>query len=92
MFYFRTMNELDCIEKLKEMVTQNGSQKAVAVKIGIAQSYLSDIFLGRRPVGPKILRYFGLKREVRLIIVDFDSVESRAPEISRCGILSMRSQ
>lgn len=61
------MNELDCIGKLKEMVTQYGSQTAVAAKIGVRQSYLSDIFHGRRAVGPKVLKYFGLKREVRLV-------------------------
>lgn len=61
------MNEFDCIEKLKAIVAKMGSQKAAALEVGITQQYLCDVIKARRPVGPKVLRYFGLKREVRLV-------------------------
>ena len=41
-------------------VSRWGSQKAVALRMGISAAYLSDVLLQRRDPGPKIADYFGL--------------------------------
>jgi hypothetical protein len=42
----------------------SGSQKAFAKKAGISEQYLSDVMRGRRDVGDKLLKWFGLERVV----------------------------
>jgi hypothetical protein len=39
-----------------------GSQKAFAVQAKISEQYLSDVLNGRRDVGNKILKWFGMER------------------------------
>lgn len=38
--------------------------KELADELGITPQYLSDVFLGRRDIGPSILRPLGLESEV----------------------------
>lgn len=42
----------------------SGSQKQFAKEAGISEQYLSDVLNGRRDVGDKILKWFGLERVV----------------------------
>jgi DNA-binding transcriptional regulator YdaS (Cro superfamily) len=42
-----------------------GSQKAVAARIGVSSSYLSDVLLARRDPSPKIAAYLDLVPETR---------------------------
>lgn len=46
---------------LEREVDRLGSQKALAFKMEVSQQYLSDVLLGRRPIGPAILNYFALR-------------------------------
>lgn len=48
--------------RLTLLVRAAGTQQACARQIGISQSYLSDILLGRRRVPPRVLRRLGLQR------------------------------
>ena len=51
------------IIRLREMASEMGSQKALAEKLGVTQSYLSDVLNGRREPGPKMLAALGLEAE-----------------------------
>ena len=52
----------EVMRRLKRRVQEAGSQHAYAHRIGISQSYLSDILLGRRRIPPKVLRCLRLQR------------------------------
>lgn len=47
-----------------------GSQKAYAVKVGISESYLSDVLNERREISPRILKHLGLERVVNYRRID----------------------
>lgn len=49
------------IKKLREMVAAEGSQAALATKLGVSRSYLSEIFKGTRTPGKKVLAQLGLE-------------------------------
>lgn len=49
---------------LERMAKQDGSQKALAGALGVSESYLSDVILGRREPGDKLLDAMGLERVV----------------------------
>lgn len=51
-----------------------GSQKAFAKQAGISEQYLSDVLNGRRDIGDKILKWFGLERVVFYRRVDGGSL------------------
>jgi transcriptional regulator with XRE-family HTH domain len=44
------------------LVRTRGSQKAAAEALGVSAAYLSDVLRGKREPGPKVLRYFGVRR------------------------------
>jgi plasmid maintenance system antidote protein VapI len=50
------------LEKIKAMVIELGNKKAVAKKLDISQSYLSDILAGKRNISDNIARKLGFKR------------------------------
>jgi DNA-binding transcriptional regulator YdaS (Cro superfamily) len=39
-----------------------GSQKAYAKRVGLSESYLSDVLNRRRDISPRILKHLGLER------------------------------
>lgn len=44
------------------------SLRAVAADLGISPPYLSDIMLGRRKPGPKVLKALGMERTVERVV------------------------
>lgn len=54
---------IDPIAVLREMIDKAGSQLSVAAELGVSQSYLSDVLMGRKDPGDKILKPLGLKRK-----------------------------
>lgn len=69
------MTPMNPKELLQEkMATQ--SLRAVARDAGISAAYLSDIMLGRRGFGPKVLAYLGLKKTV-------EKIETYTPIVKR---------
>ena len=52
----------EVMRRLKRRVQEAGSQHAYARRIGISQSYLSDILLGRRRISPVVLRGLHMRR------------------------------
>jgi len=49
------------IEKLNQMVSEAGTQKAVAASLGISEAYLSDILNGRANISATIADKLGLE-------------------------------
>ncbi len=51
-------------ERLHKLVTEAGSQRAAASKLGISQAYLSDLLHDRREFSQPMLDKLGLKRQI----------------------------
>ena len=58
------MNTNEVIHLISNAVNQVGSQKKLALRIGISEQYLSDVLNRRREPGKMILKYFRLTRIV----------------------------
>lgn len=52
----------EAIQRLKNRKLELGSQKRLALKLNVTDPYLSDVFSGRRAMGPKILEELNLTR------------------------------
>lgn len=55
----------DPVSLLREQVQRRSSLRALAREWKCSAPYVSDVLLGKRPPGPKILKRLGLKRVVR---------------------------
>lgn len=55
------LTERDVLDRLRAAVAVAGSQKAYAERIGVSQTYLSDVLTGNRAPGEKILTALGLE-------------------------------
>ena len=55
------LTEQDVMDRLRAAVAAAGSQKAYAEQIGVSQSYLSDVLVGNRSPGEKILAALNLE-------------------------------
>jgi hypothetical protein len=56
---------IDPVLILRGMIDKAGSQLSVAAELGVSQSYLSDVLLGRKEPGESILEPLGLRRVIR---------------------------
>lgn len=52
----------EVIRMLEDEQLKFGTDKELAIKLGISQQYLSDILHGKRGPGKAVLDYFGLKK------------------------------
>ena len=53
----------DMLHALAKPTTQYGLSKT----LGVSPQYLSDVMLGRRAPGPKLLKALGLREEIRYL-------------------------
>lgn len=60
----KQISELRMRKMLEIAIRAAGSQKALAKEAGISEQYLSDVMQGRRDIGDKILKWFGMERVV----------------------------
>lgn len=51
-------------------IKADGSQKAFAKRIGLSESYLSDVLNRRRDISPRILKFLGLERVISYRRID----------------------
>lgn len=58
------MKTCDPLEILRALCAKS-NQKQVAAELGVSQSYLSDVLLGRKEPGESILQPLGLRRVIR---------------------------
>ena len=70
-----SMKEQQVIARLKAMCDETSLRQA-AKQLKISAPYLSDILLGRRSPGPKVLKRLGLSRRVERIII-YSSADER---------------
>ena len=61
------MNEDMILRRLQTMCDESSLRQA-AKKLGVSAPYLSDILLGHRAPGPKVLRKLGIKRTVERVV------------------------
>lgn len=52
------------INQLERMAEKDGSKSALAVRLGVTLTYLSDVIHNRREPGPMILKAMGVRRVI----------------------------
>jgi len=60
--------------RLIELTSEVGSQKGLANIIGISAQHMNDIIKGRRMPGPKVLDFFGLKKEITYSLEPWEEI------------------
>lgn len=58
------MKEEEVLEELRRDIGDGVSQADLARKMDVSPAYLGDVLHGRKPIGPKVLKYLGLKKVV----------------------------
>jgi hypothetical protein len=61
------------IKKIQTLVSENGTQKAVAEMLNISPAYLNDILLGRKAISDRMARRLGYRR-----IISFEKLPGPA--------------
>lgn len=56
--------DVDAVQRLRDLVTREGSQQAAAAKLEIVPSYVGDLLHGRRKFSDSVLGKLGLRRTV----------------------------
>ena len=49
-------------QRLRRHVREHGSARALALVIGVSNTYVSEVLNGKREPGPRILAFLGLER------------------------------
>lgn len=57
------MTKDELLQHLRQQVAETGTQKDLAVKLGVSAAYLGDVLMGRKEPGKKLLKSLGLRRE-----------------------------
>ena len=60
----RCMTHAQVLSRAQAAVAAHGSQKALAARLGISTSYLSDMLNGRRDLSEALLKVAGVSRKV----------------------------
>jgi len=58
------MPESELLELLREMASSEGSQRALATRLGVSCQYLNDVLSGRRCIGKSLLDALGYEAVV----------------------------
>lgn len=74
----KQLTEEEFLSLIRDDVQAEGSQKALAKKMGVSAAYLSDVLGGRRSAGDKILRRYRLR-----VVTNYVPVETRPKEKKR---------
>lgn len=57
----KQLTQDEFLSRIREDVETEGSQKALAAKLEVSETYLSDVLRGRRAAGSKILARYNLR-------------------------------
>ena len=57
----KQLTQEEFLSRIREDVETEGSQKALAAKLEVSETYLSDVLRGRRAAGNKILARYNLR-------------------------------
>lgn len=55
---------MDIITEIRRAATKAGTQKALAARLGVSESYIADILNGRKDPGESVLEPLGFERVV----------------------------
>jgi hypothetical protein len=61
----------DYILRLIKERQKSQSLRQFALSLGVSAAYLSDVYLGKRDIGPRILSRFGFRKEKSSTITYF---------------------
>ncbi len=61
------MTDSEIRARLRACAASAGSQRQLALKIGVSAVYLGDVLRGRRDPGPMILEWLGLERKTTTV-------------------------
>lgn len=61
------MTEAEVLSLLQTECTRCGSQAAFAREAGVTKAHISQVLLGRKPIGPTILSQLGLVKVVSFV-------------------------
>lgn len=70
----RNISEDRVLDMVRLGIKVEGSQKAYAARVGISESYLSDVLKERREISTRILKHLGLERVTTYRRVDGGSL------------------
>ncbi|HEU5236098.1 MAG TPA: helix-turn-helix domain-containing protein [Pyrinomonadaceae bacterium] len=57
----KQLTQEEFLSRIRDDVEAEGSQKALAAKLEVSETYLSDVLRGRRAAGNKILARYNLR-------------------------------
>ena len=57
----KQLTQEEFLSRIREDVEAEGSQKALAARLEVSETYLSDVLRGRRAAGNKILARYNLR-------------------------------
>ena len=57
----KQLTQEEFLSRIRDDVEAEGSQKALAAKLEVSETYLSDVLRGRRTAGNKILARYNLR-------------------------------
>jgi plasmid maintenance system antidote protein VapI len=64
------LTEPEVVERIKAIVTEEGSQTNAAYKLGFSAAYLSDVLAGRRNVSAAMAKKLGYSVERIFVLSD----------------------
>lgn len=70
----KQIDEARMRKMLNIAIQVSGSQKAFAKEASVSEQYLSDVLNGRRDIGKKLLKWFGMERVAYFRRVDGGSI------------------
>jgi ribosome-binding protein aMBF1 (putative translation factor) len=57
----KQLTQEEFLSRIRDDIEAEGSQKALAAKLEVSETYLSDVLRGRRAAGNKILARYNLR-------------------------------
>lgn len=71
----KQLTQDEFLSRIRDDVETEGSQKALAAKLEVSETYLSDVLRGRRAAGNKILARYNLRA-----VTSYHPVENKEKE------------
>lgn len=71
----KQLSEKEFLDRIRDDVESEGSQKALAAKLDVSEAYLSDVLRGRRSAGAKILSRYRLRSVTNYIPTEKEKVK-----------------
>ena len=70
------IEESEVRKMVRRACKEHGSLRAFAAHLGVSAAFVSDIARGNREPSWKVLKYFGLSKDVRRVVIFFKENEA----------------